>query len=502
MLKPFKIPSLVIFVTVALLSLAEVATGTNPAFVALMAGTFICIGTTYNLLGGFSTISGIAFTAFASSTIVISQFAKAILGEAADKPLESPGLTIKVYFVFYLCVMIGTSVYSRLRVRLPRPLEPDTLAQADVQYAISLAVGLVTSLMYEVYEASSNPLERGSTAHSIGLAFSPLLLFSIVLAVQSRIRSSNGRHSFGMKAFIPWSVALVFAFLETTRGRMILPSIVYVFTCYVSGYRFHRRHYLAAALGVLLFVLVISPFEIYARGPMRELGFRDRIHESYNLLQTLPDWSVVKQASSAGVESGSREEYYQRPGTFVLSRLSAIRADSNMINACVGGFHYGFTAVKMDLLRSLPHFLYKNRPEQDGASYTGRVTGVNPDDVENGEFLITAVSDSFGAFGWLGVIFVGLIGFPTVFVVYESIFDMRKPWGIVATGAFCYQFAQVNLGSLLGLTLRAPISILLLSYVIGTVVRMIPVKGDGSALLAKDLSDEDLAGIGANTLEV
>ena len=482
MLKPYKIPTTLLLVTVALLALGEIVTGTKPLFVFFMAGTLICIGITYNVLGGVSTIGGIAFAGFASTTIVISQFAKVIFMEAADKTLESPELTIKVYFVFYFCTLIGCFVYKSLRVKLPKPLEPRTFAQADLQYGISVSVGLVASLVYEIYESSPNPDQRASTAHSIGLAFSVLLLFSLVLAVQSHIRATQGRHSFSLKAFIPWMATVFFGFIETSRSHMMLSTVIYIFTCYVSGYRFRKRHYLAALAGVVGFVLVISPFEIYSRGPIRQLEFRDRLSESVRLITALPDWSVVQEPSSAGVGSGSREEYYERPGTFVLSRLSAIRADSNMINACAGGYHYGFTALKIDVLRALPRFLAKNKPDSDGAAFTGRVTGINGDEVENGEFLITAVSDSYGAFGWLGVIVVSLFVFPSVFILYESMFDMRKPWGTVATCAFCFQFSQVSMGGLMTLAIRAPLAILLMSYFIGIVVRMIPVKGDEAFL--------------------
>jgi hypothetical protein len=483
MIKPFKIPVTALFVTVALLAIGEIAAGTYPFFVAVMSATLICIGATYNILGGVSTISGIAFAGFAACTIVISQFAKVILFEAADKTLESPELTIKVYFVFYFCVMIGTFVCSGVRVRLPKPLEPSTPAQVNVQYAVSLAVGLIATAVFEIYETSSDARERASSAHSLGLAFSSLLLLSIVLAVQSRIRNTNGLHSFGFKALVPWVVIVLFGFIETTRSRMLLPSVVYAFTCYASGYRFRKKHYLAAIIGIGAFGFVISPFEVYARGPMRELDFRDRFYEGYNLIRSMPDWSVVSEASRSGVESDSREEYYERPGTFVLSRLSVIRADSNMISACANGFHYGFTALKDDVLRNLPRFIAKNKPETDGSSYTGRVTGINPDDVENGEFLITAISDSYGAFGWVGVIVVSLIVFPVIFILYESMFDMGKPWGIVAAGGFCFVFVEADMGKLLGITLRAPIAILLLSYLLGAVVRMIPVRGDEPVML-------------------
>jgi hypothetical protein len=478
MLNPFKIPASVLCGTIALLALGEIATGTQLSFVAAMAATLVCIGVTYNILGGLSTISGIAFASFASCTIVISQFAKVVFMEAADKTLESAELTIKVYFVFYLCAMIGAFVYGRLRVRVPTPLEPKTVAQANLQYGISVSVGMVASLVYEVYETSLNPAGRASQAHSLGLAFSSLLLFSIVLAVQNRIESTQGRHSFGMKVFIPWIATVFFGFIETSRGHMLLPTLVYAFTCYVSGYRFRRKHYIAAILGMAVFIFIVSPFEIYSRGPMRQLEFRDRLYEGLHLALTLPDWSTVNESSSAGVESGSREEYYERPGTFVLSRLSAIRADSNMINACAGGFHYGFTALRIDLLRSLPRFLYRNKPDTDGAAYTGRVTGVNADEVENGDFLITVISDSYGAFGWLGVVVTALLGFPAAFILYESMFDIRKPWGIVAAGGFFFQFSQISMSGLIGLTLRAPLAILAVSYLVGAIVRMIPIKGD------------------------
>jgi hypothetical protein len=263
---------------------------------------------------------------------------------------------------------------------------------------------------------------------------------------------------------------------------MMLSTVIYLFTCYVSGYQFRKKHYLAAFAGVIAFVLVISPFEIYSRGPIRQLEFRDRVSESFRLITTIPDWSVVEEPSSAGVGSGSREEYYERTGTFVLSRLSAIRADSNMINACAGGYRYGFTALRIDVLRALPRFLAKNKPDSDGAAFTGRVTGINGDEVENGEFLITAVSDSFGAFGWLGVVVVSLFAFPTIFILYESMFDMRKPWGIVATCAFCFQFSQVSMGGMMTLAIRSPLAILLMSYFIGVIVRMIPVQGDQTRL--------------------
>jgi hypothetical protein len=476
MLKQYKIPITVIFGTVFFLAIGQIATGTTVLFAMEAAGTLICIGLTFNILGGISSVGGIAFSAFALSTIVISQFAKVILLEPAQKNLEAPDLTIQVYLVFYLSVLVGTFVFGRLRIKLPKPVEPTTEAQADLLYLISFVIGLISTTIFEYYEASEGL--QTSQAHSIGLAFSSLLLLSIVVGVQSRIRKTNRRHSFGIKVFGPWLALVFFGFITTSRGQMLLPSVVYALTCFVSGYRFKAKHFAVALAVIILFQVFVSPLAIYSRALVRQEDFRGRIYEAFFLAFNVPSWTVVRQFSQGGSGTeASREEYYDRPGTFVLSRLSAIRADSNMISACAHGYHYGFEPLKIDILHNLPRFIYPDKPEYDGAAFTGRVTGVNPDEVENTEAMITAVSDSFGAFGWLGVIAVGLIAFPASFIIYESIFDIRRPWGIVAIGGFCTTFSQVSMDGLLVSSIRTPIAIVLLSYVVGIILRMIPIKG-------------------------
>jgi hypothetical protein len=444
----------------------------------MMAGTVFCAAVTFNLLGGLKTISGIGFTAFALGTIVISQFAKVLFFEAADKNLEAPYLTIKVYLVFYFSVMAGTFVYGRLRVRLPKPMEPETPAQAELQYAISLAVGLFASALFSYYDQESGSGGQEAGGHSVGIAFSALLLYSLVLAVISRIRETGGRHSFGVRAFIPWLALVIFAVIRTARGQIILPSIIYLMACYTSGYRLRRKHYIVTAVGLTLFFAFISPLEIYIRANVVSGDLRSRIASTIAIMRALPSWEAVRQISAGGSQTGSREEYYDHRGTFELSRLSAIRPDSNMISATSTGFHYGFTALKIDALENIPHFLYKDKPQEDSGWYLGRVTGLNPDNVENVELMITSVSDSYGAFGWLGVVIVGGLVFPACFVLYESLFDLKKPWGVVALSGFVYSFWAAGLGSLLQILTRTPIALIALSYVVGGLVSTIPIRGD------------------------
>jgi hypothetical protein len=475
MLAQHKIPSVVLLSVVLLLSIGELVAGTSVSFVAMMAAAMLCIGITYNMLGGSSTIGGIFFAAYALDTLVISQFAKVLFYEASDKDLEVPQLTMAIYMVFYLCVMVGTFLFGRFRLNLPKPLDTETRSQAGLLYTVSVSVGLL---------ATSGILQGAQTQHSaernFTLVFSSLLLFSIVLAVIGRVTDTGGQHSFGLKVFFPWAAYMVLGFLGTSRSGVVVPNFVYFVTCYASGYRFKRRHYLTVVLSIVALVTVISPVEMYLRQFREESSFRERNAVILQHLAALPDWSSVKEATevanSAGGDLGA--SYFDRPGTFILSRVSMIRMDSVLIDTCSRGLHYGFAGLKNDLLMQIPYSLYKNKPVTSSSGYLGHLTGVTSDEIDNGYASFSAISDSYGAFGWWGVIMFGLFAFPAIFIIYESMFDMRRPWGIVAMGILVSTGVGASMGNLAGLALRTPIEILLVSYLVVGIVRMIPNKGD------------------------
>jgi hypothetical protein len=90
----------------------------------------ICV--TYNMLGGVGTIAGIGFSGFALGTLMVSQIGKAIIFERADAGLDVPGLTIRVYAVYFFSLMLGTFTFSRIRLPLPRPVEPETLRRHGI----------------------------------------------------------------------------------------------------------------------------------------------------------------------------------------------------------------------------------------------------------------------------------------------------------------------------------------------------------------------------------
>lgn len=482
MIRAFKLSPFVICTTVSLLVIGELASGTSLYFAAMMAIAMLSIGIAYNLLGGLATFGGMMFTSFALRTIVISQFAKVLLFEAADKNLEVPQLTISIFAVFYLSALVGIFLFGNMRFRLPKPMEPTSSAHSRGVYLVSLVVGLTATTAFEISTQAYGGGTQYGGERSVGLAFAPLLLFSLVIAVDAHIRNTNGRHSFDLAAFIPWAAATLFGFIDTVRGTMLMPTIAYFAICYLRGYRFKKRHFATLGVVFLAFNYFIGPLELFTRNYSFGQPFNQRVYLAFHILATHHNPVELRNAAQQAAESGEgavREQYYSRPGTYQLSRFSLIRADSTLISACSNGFHYGFTAINITLLQNIPAFLYKNKPRDvAGEDYLARVSGLGGDNPGVLHPAISAVADSYGAFGWMGVILVPFLFFPLTFIVYESMFDMQKPWGTVAFAIGVLGFGEVMVMRFVGIIVRLPLLLVLLSFLVGGLVKMVPMRGD------------------------
>jgi len=178
--------------------------------------------------------------------------------------------------------------------------------------------------------------------------------------------------------------------------------------------------------------------------------------------------------------------YFETPGAATLNRFALIGPDSTLINACSTGFHYGFTSIKLDLLAEVPRFLFPNKPEIGSNKYLGHLDGQESDSFETTNSTITPISDSFGAFSWAGVVVFPFLVWPALFVVYESIFDMRRPWGTVATALLLFGLTEGSMGnSVTESLIKSPAYVLILSWGATWIIKMIPVVGDRTVLTRK-----------------
>ncbi len=222
---------------------------------------------------------------------------------------------------------------------------------------------------------------------------------------------------------------------------------------------------------------------------MTTLTFRDRIAEGYQLVTSPPSWETIRNTQLDQQTSEQLDEYYDRPGTYVLSRLSLIRADSNLIAACASGFHYGFTAIKIDILRVTPRFIYRNKPDHGSGYYMAGIVGYAGEAEIETFWNFSSISDSFGAFSWVGVVLFPLIVLPAIFIVYESMFDMSRPWGTVALGMGLLHIWGASMVSMLLILFKDPLSLIFLSWlVVGMTGPLTALGGDRGALPAHVLA--------------
>jgi hypothetical protein len=468
-------------VVVCLLAVADLSTGTSPHFVLMMSVAVSSACVTYNLLGGVGTISGIGFAGFAGGTLLVSQIGKAILFERPDQGLNAPELTISVYAVYYFSLLVGTFLFARLRLPLPKPAEPETSSQSRNLYLIALVVGSLANLELMIASLAGGSALI-SVTHGISRALAYLLPLSVVLAVDDRIRSTDGKHFFGWLAFWPTLGMELQGFLSASRGGFVTPIALIFLTCFLRNFRFKRRDYAMGSILGIAFFAVVSPYYLYSRAWRNGPSLTETATRMIQVAESAPSqWvTIQEEVSNSATANPDATNYFNAAWAVTLNRFALIGPDSTLINACSTGFHYGFTSIKLDFFSQIPRFLYPSKPETSSATYLGQLDGQESDLVETTAFsTITPVSDSFGGFGWLGVVAFPLLVMPAVFAIYESMFDIRKPWGTVATVLLGFGIAGGSMGGTITETLiKTPLYILILSSCAVWVVRMIPASGD------------------------
>lgn len=482
MMKGFKLSPLVVVGLILFLAAGELLAGTGLFFVAMMALAMLAICTTYNMLGGLSTIGGVAFAAFALGTMVVGQVSKVLMFEAADLNLRGPELTISVYAVFFLSMMVGVFLFGWIRLALPRPLEPQTSGHSRLLYALSVVIGFAAQV-YVTNLVLKHPEQATSTAHGFGRAAAMLLPLSLVIAVDSRIRETEGRACFGWTVLLPALAMEFLGFIAASRSAYMMPAALVFLTGYFRGFKFRARHWTAAAAILAIFALFVSPWYLWSRSWRHQSSLKEQLITMTQLLEHAPShWQQVKDSLAAGkvISAKHGTQYFSEDGVSILNRVVLIPEDDGIINACAH-WHWGLETFRIDILDGIPHFILPHKPDRDATWFRASVGGLQSSYGKSSAITSSTISDAWGAFGWPSLIGVGLVFMPWLYVIYDSIFDMRRPWGTVAVVTLAMTGISGGVGKMLmDFMLQLPIYILLISWFIGWITRHIPMTGDSS----------------------
>lgn len=490
-----RLSPITILCATAFVAVGELASGTKPEFVLAVIVIMVCAGLTFNMLDGLTSLAGILYAEFAARTIVISQFVKVALFERADKNLEAPYLTITLYAIFFTCVMASIFVFGRFRLPVPRPLEPVNKSHARKLYVVALVVGTIATAVWDA--TNLNPTQVHNLAGTLSSSLSGLLLFSVVIAVDQRIQNTSGRHSLGWDAVLPILLLLISSLVADSREAFATPLLVYFACAWVRGYHFRMKHLALAVGSGLIFYFVISPIYLYNRGELRGEYFSDRVQTSFRILSETRSHSAIAAAQDFSSEGDDRFDYYNGTVSDVINRFALVRPDSDLINACVGGYRYGWATIRNDFFYALPHFLYHNKPENDSSAITGHTAGLNGEWEATAETAFSSIADSYAGFGVLGLVLFGLFGLPLFLLVCRSAFDITKPWGLVALGGAIANFGEWLVGRTLINAVEFPLMLFGISWVVGTLALLVPTRGDnfGSNADGVHKPDENAAAV-------
>ena len=267
------------------------------------------------------------------------------------------------------------------------------------------------------------------------------------------------------------------ALFSSGRATVAIGVLVYLLTCLIYGFRFKASHVITLVTLIVIFNFVVSPLLLYIRNQVAGQTIRERAAAIADLAVHRPPWYVIELSGSRSSENVNREDYYEIPGTTVLSRLSLIRSDSNMISVCSSGYRYGWTTLQIDFAQAVPHVLYKDKPSSSssGSAFTGRVTGLNSDGVENAFIVLSPIADAYGSFGLAGVSILGLFVFPFLFLAMESLAPIRSVWGILVIGT-CYKMAEGSMGEQIAQSIRFSFMLYLIAITSMMIVRTLTIR--------------------------
>jgi hypothetical protein len=190
--------------------------------------------------------------------------------------------------------------------------------------------------------------------------------------------------------------------------------------------------------------------------------------------------SINNTVENAGGWGEGRTGYLSGTKNNALQRPTLIWTDSALISACASGFRYGWTSIKLDAIYSVPRIINPNKPDDDASPFVGRVAGLNPDEISDTKSALSAISDSFAAFGIPGVIILGAFIVPAFFAVYRSVFDLRTVWGTVGLGLTMPAFGEWRTGQFLIYAVYLPIYLIGLSWILNAVAQLVPTRGEAA----------------------
>ena len=378
----------------------------------------------------------LTFSSIRLWVVIVGVCYKAFLGEPGQSNLVDPRTTIEVY-VGGITAMLGAVIVSSRFRRKTGLLQ--NMGKESQMYRASvgcMAFGIAGAFIIALLGESGVRLQ--SAFHQPNR----LVPLGIVIGVMYEIRRSGGTRSVNLPHASRWN--LLFsewrARLLQKRGMLSGPVLLV-----------HSR--VRSPVSPILFAggllphsgrplfLYLVPYSQYGR---RFLTEKTTVGQSMtlavNLLGHPEDTRQTYNHEQEEGGAGGLGAYYNTPQGF-WDRLEFISVDDRLINVTDQGHVFGLLPLKAELLNSIPHVFWKDKPTLPlGNIYAHEVGEVVPPDDNTTGISFSPTAEAYHMATWTGVLVIAPLVWFILFVVYDSLFgDLRAtPWGLLVVALFSH----------------------------------------------------------------
>jgi len=401
------------------------------AYFAAGCFLFILISTlAFNTAGGLTRASGAYVFFYSTLVVIVGVCYKAFLGEPADSHLLDPRTDIEVY-VAGISAMFVAAYVSRILSRktglLEHVLKDSQMYRASIG---CMAFGGLGSFVLALFGQSAVWLETAFTQINY------LIPLGIIIGVFHQVRRSGGRRS--VDPFIVGAIVYFFVFFGLaafSKQGMLTPLMCWAVAIAAQGYRLSKVQMAGCVLAAFILFHYLVPYAQYGRSQVTESdqSFSAKIAVGLPLLENAGQTRQTYMSQQKELPPGPLGEYFDSPQGF-WDRLQFISVDDSIINITDQGKVFGLSPLKFEMLNSIPHFLWHNKPSINfGMMFVHEIDPYTSSDDTTTGISFSPTSEAYHMARWTGVLVIAPLVWLAFFVVWDSLLGKLNstPWGLI-----------------------------------------------------------------------
>jgi hypothetical protein len=396
------------------------------AFIVVMTDAF-------NACGGLVYPSG-SYIFFAGLlTVIVGGIAKTALGESLDSHVYNAQRSMLVYLAGACTLWVAARISAVLRRKRPFLGKMQLTSNLD-----QVAVG---ALLVGFFGAQLIPVAYRSTFNQ----FNQFVTLSLMLAVYSNTKKSNGNKSSSVFAFLLWLGTTVMGIFVFSKTGIFTPSLGWAIGATLGGYRLTvRRGVFAAALFGLMSVF-LTPISqvgrIYLYSPNANEMALDMLLHPLRTRELYEQQQVIAETAIG--------YHWFEHSEGLLDRLTLFPIDDALIHRTDLGYSPGILPILSYIQNMIPRYLVGTKTVLHwGNQYAHEIGLLGKNDTNTG-VSFSPFSDAYHEMQWWGVTLVSLPIFLVMFWFCDSLTGSTKDtiWAAMYTLLFAHTASEGAMGT-------------------------------------------------------